>query len=523
MTCRRLSVYEPERVELAPGDRVRMTRNDAALDLANGDRFIVTAVSPSAITLIDGKRQVELPADRPLHLDHAYATTIHSSQGTTADRVLIDAATRSRTTAKDVYYVAISRAQHEARIYFVPRLPPRLAAAFRTLPLGARALEAAIVDRSVAETLQADPALHRFDAAARERHLGQLARLTALWQDANAGAVLERARETFLERVRISSLPAAELTREQRRLNVAFSRAKHHMCVVASIRHAEITNDYNDGASCLRSYLRYAETASAGDSEGARRVLREVAVWRELGDTGEARRSAAARQIAAELSERGYAVETQVGMSHFQCDLAVRRHGDERHRLGVLVDGEPTSAKDDLLERDLLRPSLLRTFGWRIAQVLSSDWYRERKAVLDRLVALIEHGEQSAPGSEVAEEDEDPWAELDAAVKECAATPVEGQPDGALGAAASPPARGPASGGPTPGRRRFEFVGGTSRKFWEIGLVGSEVTVRFGRIGTAGQSQQKLFADAATASRTAERLVREKLAKGYAETAADGA
>ena len=117
MTCRRLSVYEPERAELAPGDRVRITRNDAALDLANGDRFTVAAVTPRAITLVDGTREVELPAVRPLHLDHAYATTIHSSQGTTAERVLIDAATKSRTTAKDVYYVAISRAQHEARIY----------------------------------------------------------------------------------------------------------------------------------------------------------------------------------------------------------------------------------------------------------------------------------------------------------------------------------------------------------------------------------------------------------------------
>jgi ATP-dependent exoDNAse (exonuclease V) alpha subunit len=84
---------------------------------SSGDRFTVAVVSPKAITLVDGKRQVELPADRPLHLDHAYATTIHSSQGTTADRVFIDASSKSRTTAKDVYYVAISRAQHEARIY----------------------------------------------------------------------------------------------------------------------------------------------------------------------------------------------------------------------------------------------------------------------------------------------------------------------------------------------------------------------------------------------------------------------
>lgn len=116
-TCRQLSVYEEERAELAPGDRVRVTRNDAARDLANGDRFTVAAVGPTKVTLSDGKRQVELPAAGPLHLDHAYATTVHSSQGTTAERVLIDAVTRSKTTARDVYYVAVSRARLEARIY----------------------------------------------------------------------------------------------------------------------------------------------------------------------------------------------------------------------------------------------------------------------------------------------------------------------------------------------------------------------------------------------------------------------
>ncbi|WP_041450442.1 hypothetical protein [Anaeromyxobacter dehalogenans] len=43
----------------------------------------------------------------------------------TAERVLIDATTRSRTTSQEVYYVAISRARLEARIYTddIARLP----------------------------------------------------------------------------------------------------------------------------------------------------------------------------------------------------------------------------------------------------------------------------------------------------------------------------------------------------------------------------------------------------------------
>jgi ATP-dependent exoDNAse (exonuclease V) alpha subunit len=128
-THTRLSVYQPERSELATGDRVRITRNDAGRDLANGDRFTVAAVAADRVTLEGEGRRVELPADRPLHLEHAYATTVHGAQGLTADRVLIEAQTTSRTTAKDVYYVAISRARQEARIYTddLGRLPAAVA------------------------------------------------------------------------------------------------------------------------------------------------------------------------------------------------------------------------------------------------------------------------------------------------------------------------------------------------------------------------------------------------------------
>jgi DNA ligase-1 len=63
--------------------------------------------------------------------------------------------------------------------------------------------------------------------------------------------------------------------------------------------------------------------------------------------------------------------------------------------------------------------------------------------------------------------------------------------------------------------RRFELVEGTSSKFWEVEVAGAEMTVRFGRIGTAGQSKTKAFATAEAASREADKLVAEKLGKGY--------
>ncbi|WP_242342062.1 AAA domain-containing protein [Anaeromyxobacter terrae] len=306
----------------------------------------------------------------------------------------------------------------------------------------------------------------------------------------------------------------------EKRLNVAFSRAKHHMCIVSSIRHAEITNDFNDGANCLKSYLRYAEATSCGDAAAGQRVLREIAVWRELGEPATERRDAVVRQIAAALAERGYAVDERVGMSHFRCDLAARRHGEQRHRLGILVDTEEHYRHDDLLERDLMRPQLLRAFGWQVAHVLSSDWYRRRQAVLDELLRLIEQGE-AAPVDDAPEDElDDPWAELDAVVEaRRPAPPLAAAPPPAPGAASEQSA---ATSEPAPGTRHFEFVAGASRKFWEVAVAGSAVTVRFGRLGTAGQTQQKLFSDPATAARTADRLVREKLAKGYLEKADAG-
>lgn len=67
----------------------------------------------------------------------------------------------------------------------------------------------------------------------------------------------------------------------------------------------------------------------------------------------------------------------------------------------------------------------------------------------------------------------------------------------------------------SPRPRRFEFEGGTSSKFWQISVRGAELHIRFGRIGTAGQTSVKTCSDAAKAEREADKLIRSKLAKGY--------
>ncbi|ATS24151.1 ATPase AAA [Xanthomonas phaseoli pv. phaseoli] len=153
-----LSVYRLERAELSVGDTVRINRNDPGRDLTNGDRMRVAGVIGGVVKLEsveqrDGRpaRALELPTNRPLHLEHAYASTVHSAQGLTNDRALIALDIKSRTTSMNLYYVAISRARQEARVYTNNRgeLPAAIARRF---------------DKTTALAIQRERQLHRRDA-----------------------------------------------------------------------------------------------------------------------------------------------------------------------------------------------------------------------------------------------------------------------------------------------------------------------------------------------------------------------
>lgn len=71
--------------------------------------------------------------------------------------------------------------------------------------------------------------------------------------------------------------------------------------------------------------------------------------------------------------------------------------------------------------------------------------------------------------------------------------------------------------------RRFVFSEGTSNKFWEISVDGTAVTTRYGRIGADGQVTVKKEANREKAQALADKLVREKIGKGYVEQGAKAA
>jgi hypothetical protein len=181
----------------------------------------------------------------------------------------------------------------------------------------------------------------------------------------------------------------------EKRLNVAFSRAKQYMVLISSIHYHEITNDYNDGARCLKNYLRYMEATSVGDLDTARQTLREMLVRPEgSASSEEGSAEVVIDQLAARLRARGYEIDLKVGQSNFRCDLAVRRPGELSYRAGILVDTQAYYQQNDIVERDVMRPRLLEAFGWRIQHVLAKDWYQNPTAVEEGLVRFIEEQPQ---------------------------------------------------------------------------------------------------------------------------------
>ncbi|NND98355.1 MAG: hypothetical protein HKN47_13620 [Pirellulaceae bacterium] len=174
----------------------------------------------------------------------------------------------------------------------------------------------------------------------------------------------------------------------EKRLNVAFSRAKYHMAIVSSIRHTAITNDYNTGAATLRDYLHYADAHSAQRHEEATNLLHRLALARRLTTVDTTpNTSALKRQVTEVLRDAGWIVDQDVGQSHFRIDIAVKKSGDSKYRLGVLLD-DAGYRDSDPFERDVQRPKLLQDFGWTITHVLGKDWYDDPGAETQRLIRL---------------------------------------------------------------------------------------------------------------------------------------
>lgn len=121
---RRLSgvgVYREIEREFSTGDKIQFSAPDKALNVANRDLAVIDSIAPDGRikARLNSGREVDFDPAQHRHFDHGYAVTSHSSQGLTAERVLINADTSVHPDllSPRFGYVAVSRASHEAIIF----------------------------------------------------------------------------------------------------------------------------------------------------------------------------------------------------------------------------------------------------------------------------------------------------------------------------------------------------------------------------------------------------------------------
>lgn len=162
-----------------------------------------------------------------------------------------------------------------------------------------------------------------------------------------------------------------------RRLNVLFTRAKHHVRLFTSMTPEDVLAGPESprGAQVLKAYLAYAQTGRL-----------ESGV-----ETGEEADSDFEIFVRDRLRIAGYEAVPQVGVAGFRIDLAVRDpRSPATFLLGIECDGASYHSSRSARDRDILRQQVLESLGWTIYRIWSTDWFRDPEGQTRKLVSFIQ-------------------------------------------------------------------------------------------------------------------------------------
>ncbi|WP_244258041.1 DUF3320 domain-containing protein [Streptomyces sp. Tu 2975] len=170
-----------------------------------------------------------------------------------------------------------------------------------------------------------------------------------------------------------------------RRLNVAVTRARYRMEVVASFRGTNLADSPNESVQHLKRYLEYAESGPA--------VLAADAVRFDAEPDNPFEES-----VLDVLQGWGYTVQPQVGVAGYRIDLGLR-HPElpGSYALGIECDGAMYHSSRAARDRDRLREQILNGLGWRLYRIWGTDWYRGRAAAELRLREAVEQAVAQGP------------------------------------------------------------------------------------------------------------------------------
>lgn len=122
-----VNVYKEDALQFSVGDRLQFTTPDKQLGVANRDIGTIEQISngttdkkATSITVkMDSGKEVTFDPRETRTIDHGYAVTSHSSQGLTADRVIVNMDTEVHHDLINTRfaYVSVSRARDDVQIF----------------------------------------------------------------------------------------------------------------------------------------------------------------------------------------------------------------------------------------------------------------------------------------------------------------------------------------------------------------------------------------------------------------------
>jgi very-short-patch-repair endonuclease/ribosomal protein L17 len=169
----------------------------------------------------------------------------------------------------------------------------------------------------------------------------------------------------------------------ERRLNVAITRARDRIKILASFRPYEIdrSRTQSKGVHLLRSYLEFAE-------QGPKALLAD------LSSEGGEPESPFEEAVVDALQSHGLRIVSQVGVGAFRIDMAVKDEVSDHYILGIECDGATYHSSKTARDRDRLRQEVLERLGWTIHRIWSTDWIKDPVTETKRVLAAVE---QHAP------------------------------------------------------------------------------------------------------------------------------
>ena len=163
----------------------------------------------------------------------------------------------------------------------------------------------------------------------------------------------------------------------ERRLNVAITRATSEVLVFTSFDSSMIDLSRTSATAVehLKHYLDFAERGP--------KALPEQATAAHGVDQYD---SDFEQAVSFALREKGWRVQTQVGVSKFKIDLGVY-HPDKPgvYLAGVECDGATYHGSPSARDRDRVRQSILENLGWKIIRLWSTDYFIDSDSAIEKI------------------------------------------------------------------------------------------------------------------------------------------